>query len=101
MNLGDVDVIELEQIDRTICQTRFVINFPTKHHWKDSSTIDDIETGLTSLITNVIEHDIKSISIPALGCGCGGLSWNIVSNVMLKTLSSLPDDIDVFVYSPS
>lgn len=57
---------------------RYIINFPTKRHWKDNSRIEDIESGLVALVDTVNDFAIKSIAIPALGCGLGGLQWNDV-----------------------
>ena len=55
---------------------RYVINFPTKRHWKGKSKIEDIESGLKALIEEVSKRNIKSIAIPPLGCGLGGLKWH-------------------------
>lgn len=54
---------------------KYVINFPTKRHWKNKSRMEDIEAGLVDLIKVVKELEIKSIAIPPLGCGNGGLNW--------------------------
>lgn len=53
---------------------KFILNFPTKRHWRDKSRIEDIESGLEDLISLIKKLGIKSIAIPALGCGLGGLS---------------------------
>src|SRR5882762_1778498 len=52
---------------------RWIINFPTKGHWKSRSRLKDIETGLESLVATVRKLNIKSIAVPPLGCGHGGL----------------------------
>ena len=54
---------------------RFVINFPTKGHWRSPARIEDIEAGLDDLVRVVRELGVDSIAIPALGCGNGGLAW--------------------------
>lgn len=54
---------------------RFIINFPTKRHWRDASRIGDIRAGLRTLVLEVKLREIQSIAIPALGCGLGGLAW--------------------------
>jgi len=55
-----------------------IINFPTKNHWRDNSTYTLITTGLDALQKEIKERGIKSVAVPALGCGLGGLNWNDV-----------------------
>ena len=57
---------------------RYIINFPTKQHWRQMSKLSYIEAGLTALIATVERLNIQSIAIPPLGCGLGGLDWNDV-----------------------
>ena len=57
---------------------RFIINFPTKRHWRGKSRIEDIEMGLVDLVKVIRDKDIRSIAIPPLGAGLGGLDWNDV-----------------------
>ena len=54
---------------------RYIINFPTKRHWRDQSRIEDIDAGLVALAEEIRSHKILSIAVPALGCGLGGLDW--------------------------
>ncbi|MEP0756677.1 macro domain-containing protein [Trichocoleus sp. DQ-A2] len=54
---------------------KYIINFPTKRHWRDKSKVEDVQTGLKALVAEVQQLDITSIAIPALGCGNGGLDW--------------------------
>jgi O-acetyl-ADP-ribose deacetylase (regulator of RNase III) len=79
---------------------RYVINFPTKRHWKGKSKIEDIESGLEALAKEVTEHNIRSIAIPSLGCGLGGLEWERVKTIIQKTFESLPD-VQVLLYEPA
>lgn len=79
---------------------RFIINFPTKRHWRYASRIDDIENGLKDLVFTIKKLKIKSIIIPPLGCGLGGLDWNIVKTRIESALSQLPD-VNVIIYEPS
>lgn len=53
---------------------RFIINFPTKRHWRGKSRIGDIEVGLADLVTVVRDRNIRSIAVPPLGSGLGGPS---------------------------
>ena len=79
---------------------RYIINFPTKGHWKGNSNIDDIRSGLESLRNDLKHLGIKSIAIPPLGCGLGGLSWRDVRGLIEETFKDI-QDIDIFVYAPS
>src|SRR6266496_2789667 len=57
---------------------RHIINFPTKRHWRGQSRIADIRSGLEALINDVRTLGIRSIAVPPLGCGLGGLDWREV-----------------------
>jgi O-acetyl-ADP-ribose deacetylase (regulator of RNase III) len=79
---------------------RYIINFPTKRHWKGNSRIEDIRAGLKALVTEIRRLKIKSVAIPPLGCGLGGLNWTIVRTVIVESLSALPEEVEVLVYEP-
>ena len=78
---------------------RFIINFPTKRHWRGKSRMEDIEDGLRALVDEIRAHNIHSIAIPPLGSGLGGLSWQLVRQRIESTLSQL-SDVDVLVFEP-
>jgi O-acetyl-ADP-ribose deacetylase (regulator of RNase III) len=78
--------------------SNYIINFPTKDHWRDPSKIEWIESGLEDLIKVITENRIKSIAIPALGCGLGGLGWGDVKPKITKALEGLP--IEALLYEP-
>jgi O-acetyl-ADP-ribose deacetylase (regulator of RNase III) len=78
---------------------RFIINFPTKRHWRGRSRIEDIESGLVSLAQVITELNIKSIAVPPLGCGLGGLSWALVKSRIEETLAQL-DNVQILLYAP-
>ncbi|THJ25081.1 MAG: Appr-1-p processing protein [Nitrospira sp. CG24E] len=79
---------------------RYVINFPTKRHWKGKSQLADIESGLTALVAEVRRLGIRSIAIPPLGCGQGGLDWAEVRPRIEKALADVPD-VRVLLFSPT
>ncbi len=79
---------------------RVIINFPTKRHWKGKSRIEDINSGLADLFDTIHKYNIKSIAIPALGSGLGGLDWNLVKSRIEATLGSL-EDRKIIVYEPT
>ena len=74
----------------------WILNFPTKDHWRLPSKLEYIETGLQYFIATYQKDDIISIAFPKLGAGLGGLPWNEVGPLMAKYLSQL--DIDVYIY---
>lgn len=78
---------------------RFVINFPTKDHWRSRSKLSDVEAGLTELRALVEKLAIGSIAIPPLGCGNGGLNWDDVRPLIEQALDGL-GGVDVVVYPP-
>ena len=78
---------------------KYIINFPTKRHWRGKSKIEDIESGLTALVESVKQFNIKSIAIPPLGCGNGGLNWKQVKPMIANTFAELPD-VQVVIFEP-
>jgi O-acetyl-ADP-ribose deacetylase (regulator of RNase III) len=78
---------------------RYVVNFPTKDHWRNPSKLTDIETGLQSLSAEIDRLGIRSIALPALGCGLGGLDWETVRSAVETTFGEKPA-IRVALYSP-
>ncbi|MCI5218205.1 MAG: Appr-1-p processing protein [Candidatus Electrothrix sp. LOE2] len=78
---------------------RFIINFPTKRHWRGKSRMEDIESGLTALAEIVRQHHIRSIAIPPLGSGLGGLEWAEVKQRIEYAMQTLPD-VQVIIFEP-
>lgn len=78
---------------------RYIINFPTKRHWRGKSRMEDIESGLMALVATIHEHGIRSIAIPPLGSGLGGLDWAQVRPRIDTALSEL-EDVRVKVFEP-
>ncbi len=78
---------------------RFIINFPTKRHWKDKSRIEDIKSGLADLIGVVQQQQIRSVAIPPLGCGLGGLNWEDVRPLIIEAFQSAPE-VTVLLFEP-
>jgi O-acetyl-ADP-ribose deacetylase (regulator of RNase III) len=80
-------------------QPRYVINFPTKGHWRANSKLGDIQTGLEDLRQVILDRGITSIAVPPLGCGNGGLSWQDVRPLIVEALGDLPG-VSVLLYPP-
>jgi len=77
----------------------YIINFPTKRHWRGKSRMEDIESGLEALADAIKQYHIRSIAIPPLGSGLGGLDWNRVKSRIEKALRPF-EDVRVIVYEP-
>jgi O-acetyl-ADP-ribose deacetylase (regulator of RNase III) len=80
-------------------QPKYIINFPTKRHWKAKSRLEDIELGLRDLVRVVKDLGIKSIAVPPLGSGLGGLNWEEVKFRIIDAFDDAPD-IEVLLYEP-
>jgi O-acetyl-ADP-ribose deacetylase (regulator of RNase III) len=78
---------------------RFIINFPTKLHWRGNSKLEYVEDGLRDLVKEVNRLGIKSISLPPLGCGNGGLDWDDVRRLVFAAFEDHPD-IRVNLFEP-
>ncbi len=78
---------------------KYIINFPTKRHWKDRSRMEDIEAGLVDLIAQVQRLNIQSIAIPPLGAGLGGLNWPDVKRRIEGAFAELPE-VRVLLFEP-
>ncbi len=83
----------------TLLNPKFIINFPTKRHWRNTSRMEDIEQGLHDLEKVIRERKIRSIALPPLGCGLGGLNWDTVRERIESALSQLTD-VDIIVFEP-
>jgi len=79
---------------------RYVINFPTKRHWRGKSRIEDIEAGLEALAEEIRRRGIRSIALPPLGCGLGGLEWPEVRLRIEQALGGLTD-VRILVFEPT
>jgi len=78
---------------------RYIINFPTKRHWRGKSRMEDIESGLRSLVEVIRCHNIRSIAIPPLGSGLGGLNWQQVKSHIEAAVKPLTE-VQVIIYEP-
>lgn len=94
-NIGDLLITNTGQLI-----PKYIVNFPTKKHWRGKSKIEFVEIGMQELVKEINSKEIKSIAIPPLGCGNGGLNWNDVKPIILKNLKSLGSKIEVIIYEP-
>jgi O-acetyl-ADP-ribose deacetylase (regulator of RNase III) len=96
VKVGQLLVTEEEAL---LTGQKIIINFPTKTNWRLPSEYQYIEAGLTELVRVIKEKSIKSIAIPPLGSGNGGLDWNKVKQILEKYLTEV--DCDIHIYEPS
>jgi O-acetyl-ADP-ribose deacetylase (regulator of RNase III)/uncharacterized protein YwgA len=80
---------------------RNILCVPTKDNWKEPSKYEFIEAGLKAIRENYEKWDIKSLAVPPLGCGLGGLDWNKVKKIIIQFLDDLPIDIEVYEPAPT
>lgn len=96
LNIGQLLVTEENSL---LSGGKIIINFPTKTHWRLPSEYDYISKGLTSLVKLIEDRKIKSIAIPPLGSGNGGLDWNKVKPMIVETLKDL--DCEIYIFEPN
>ena len=95
VQLGRVFVVPTD----TLLGPRYIMNFPTKNHWKDNSRLQDIQTGLDDLVAQIQQLDIRSIAVPPLGCGNGGLDWDDVRPLIERAFADL-SNVQVLLFAP-
>ena len=76
----------------------YILNFPTKNHWRSAAKLEDIVAGLTWLEAHYRDWGITSLALPALGCGAGQLAWEVVGPVLTAALESM--DIPTELFAP-
>jgi O-acetyl-ADP-ribose deacetylase (regulator of RNase III) len=96
VRIGRMFVTETGRLDGP----RWIINFPTKKDWRHPSKLEYVRSGLDGLVRVVRERSMKSIALPPLGCGYGGLDWAQVKQAIEAALAEL-SDVDVIVYQPT
>jgi O-acetyl-ADP-ribose deacetylase (regulator of RNase III) len=97
---GDVQPGRMFVFDTGQLAPRWIINFPTKRHWRGRSRIEDIQSGMDALVEQIRDHDIRSVAIPPLGSGLGGLDWRSVKPVIEAALTRIPE-VHAVVHEPS
>lgn len=89
LTVGKLQLVPIED-------NKFILNFPTKIHWKNKSDYSYITLGLDKLVKCYKSKNITSIAFPKIGCGCGGLNWTLVKSLIIKHLQNT----DLTVYLP-
>lgn len=96
IRVGCVFVTECE----SLVAPKYILHFPTKKHWRNSSRIEWVRNGLQDLVRVVRERHIQSVALPPLGCGNGGLDWDVVRREIEAALDAIPD-VEVLLYEPT
>jgi O-acetyl-ADP-ribose deacetylase (regulator of RNase III) len=97
---GEVRVGEMFVTGPRTHRPRWLINFPTKEHWRNRTRVEWVKDGLADLRRIIQEKEIRSIAVPPLGCGNGGLRWEVVKPLIEAALGDL-SQVDVRVYEPT
>lgn len=95
MQPGRMFIVDLH----SMLNPKYIVNFPTKRHWRADSRYEDIASGLEALVAEVRQRGIQSIAIPPLGCGLGGLDWNQVRPMIEQAFAALPG-VRVLLFEP-
>ncbi len=96
---GDVQTGRMFITDtQALLGPRWIVNFPTKQHWRDPSRLEWVRSGLQDLRRFLMDEDVQSVALPALGAGLGGLSWPVVRTEIDLALGDL--NMTVLAYEP-
>ena len=98
VKIGKMFVYQTGFLDSNI-HSKYIINFPTKEHWRGNSKIEYIEEGLDDLYNVIQNFNIKTLAMPPLGCGNGGLNWSDVKKLIINKLSPI-EDLILYLYEP-
>lgn len=79
---------------------KIILNFPTKDKWRNNSQYEYIEQGLSTLKEKILQNNIDSIAIPPLGCGNGGLKWEVVKTLIENSLQDISTKVEILIYEP-
>ena len=96
IHTGRMFITEVRELDGP----RWIVNFPTKQHWRPPSRLEWVEEGLQDLRRFIVEKGVKSIAIPPLGAGNGGLDWAVVRERIAATLGDL-EGVEILVFEPT
>lgn len=96
---AEVEIGRVFEFETGQLHPRWILNVPTKRDWRQPSRLDDVRRGLAALLVTIRRLGIRSVAVPPLGCGAGGLSWDVVGPLMQQALGEL-DGVDVLLFAP-
>ncbi len=97
---GTIAIGSVFAFDTGLIQPRWILNLPTKRHWRQPSRLEDVQCGIAALAATIQRERLGSVAVPALGCGAGDLSWSVVRPLIEEGLGSLTS-VKVLVYGPA
>jgi len=97
VQVGKMFTVPLEKV----ANPRYIVNFPTKRHWREKSRGEYVREGLEDLLREIERLDIRSIAVPPLGCGNGGLDWEAEVRPLIEAAFARKPDLLVYAYEPS
>lgn len=97
VEVGRMFTVELD----SLTNPGYIINFPTKKHWRGSSRLEYVEQGLDALVSEIQRLNLSSVAIPPLGCGNGGLSWEREVRPLVEAALARVPEVEAYVYEPS
>lgn len=97
VQIGKMFTVSLEKLTNP----RYIINFPTKRNWREKSRVEYVREGLDDLLCEIERLDIRSIAVPPLGCGNGGLDWEAEVRPLIEAAFARKLEVQVYVYEPS
>ena len=94
VQVGEMHVVPVDGL----ANPKYIINFPTKKNWRNPSELNYIQDGLQDLVHVIRANNIRSIALPPLGCGNGGLDWHVVRPLIVEAFKDV--DVEVHLYEP-
>lgn len=95
-----IEIGKVQLVKTGTIKPSYVINFPTKQHWRQPSKMEYIKKGMAALVETIKLNQIKSIAIPPLGCGNGKLNWTEVKPLMIHYLQGISNDVEIIIFEP-
>lgn len=97
----EVEIGKMFTVSNSLTNPRYIINFPTKKHWRRKSRIEYISEGLEDLLREIERLGIRSVAVPPLGCGNGGLDWEDEVRPLIEAAFAQVPEVRVYAYEPS
>jgi O-acetyl-ADP-ribose deacetylase (regulator of RNase III) len=97
---GELRIGKMFTVSLQLTNPRYIINFPTKNHWREKSRVEYVREGLEDLLREIERLDIRSVALPPLGCGNGGLDWETEVRPLIEGAFARVPEVQVYAYEP-